>query len=101
VRDFRKAWADLCSAAGIPHKMLHDFRRTAARNFRRAGVAENVIMSVAGWKTASVFRRYDIVDHADVREALAKLEQSRLNINHDFNHDSPTTGSEQKPGRVQ
>ena len=35
--------------------VCHDFRRSAARNLRRAGVAESVVMAVGGWKTAAMF----------------------------------------------
>ena len=54
-----------------PGLMVHDMRRTAARNLRRAGIAEGMIMKIGGWKTRSVFERYNIVDQRDIREALA------------------------------
>jgi GH18 family chitinase len=44
---------------------------------RRAGVAESVIMSIGGWKTAATFRRYAIVSHSDQKVAVQKLEQQR------------------------
>lgn len=104
VRSFRKAWSDICVAAGMGRMIcrncettvegdkcqscgvhgrdlkysgfiVHDTRRTAARNFRRAGVAEGVIMRIGGWKTRSVFDRYAIVSHADVVDALQQLEK--------------------------
>jgi hypothetical protein len=56
---------------------FHDLRRTAARNFRRAGIAEGIIMKIGGWKTRSVFERYAIVSHNDAEDALEKLEQRR------------------------
>jgi integrase len=77
IRDFRKRWQNLCTAAGVPGLLFHDLRRTAARNLRAAGVPEEIIMRIAGWKTSSVFKRYAIVDQADVRAALQKLERAR------------------------
>ena len=46
-----------------------------ARNLRRSGVAEEVIMKIGGWKTASVFKRYSIVGGDDIREAMTKMQQ--------------------------
>jgi integrase len=77
IRDFRKSWENMCTAAGVPGLLFHDLRRTAARNLRAAGVPEEIIMRIAGWKTSSVFKRYAIVDKADVRAALQKLERAR------------------------
>ena len=77
VRDFRKSWENLCADAGLPGLLFHDLRRTAARNLRAAGVGEEVIMRIAGWKTASVFKRYAIVDQKDIRAALQQLERAR------------------------
>ena len=57
--------------------MFHDLRRTAARTLRRAGVAENVIMQIGGWRTRSVFDRYAIVTENDTADAVRKLEADR------------------------
>src|ERR1700730_18041094 len=54
--------------------MFHDLRRTAARNLRRAGVAEGVIQKIGGWRTRSVFERYAIVTQTDVADAMKKLQ---------------------------
>ncbi len=51
----------------------HDFRRTAAWNLIRAGVAQHVVMQLCGWKTDAMFRRYAIVDERDLRSAVEML----------------------------
>ena len=77
VRDFRGTWAKVCKASGVPALLFHDLRRTAARNLRRAGVAEGVIMKIGGWRTRSVFERYAIVTQSDVADAILKLQNIR------------------------
>lgn len=81
VRDFRGSWAKVCEAARVPGLLFHDLRRTAARNLRRAGVAEGVIMKIGGWKTRSVFERYAIVSQGDIRDAMTCLEAKQQRDN--------------------
>ncbi len=38
IKYFRRAWLTACKAAQLPHRIPHDFRRTAVRNLERAGV---------------------------------------------------------------
>ena len=76
VRDFRETWKSACKSAGVPKLLFHDLRRTAARNLRKAGVAEGVIMKIGGWKTRSVFERYAIVSQTDISEAVSRLENT-------------------------
>jgi integrase len=76
VRDFRATWRNACKHAGAPDLLFHDLRRTGARNLRRAGVAEGIIMKIGGWRTRSVFERYAIVSRSDMNDAILKLQDS-------------------------
>jgi integrase len=72
IGDFRKAWGRECVAASSAGRLAHDLRRTAARDFRRAGVSEVEIMKLCGWMTREVFDRYNIIDSADLSRAVAQ-----------------------------
>jgi integrase len=72
VREFRKSWKAACIASNVPGRLFHDFRRTASRNLRRRGVSEELAMLITGHKTTSMFRRYNITDETDLRQAVVK-----------------------------
>jgi integrase len=74
---FHEAWERARKDAGLPGMLIHDLRRTFARDCVRAGLSEGTIMKLAGWETASVFRRYAIVNEADLAEATKRLAASR------------------------
>ena len=62
------------SFAGVS---VHNLRRSAIRNMRRAGVAESVAMTISGHQSPLVFKRYDITSHEDQRLALGAAEAYR------------------------
>ncbi len=105
VRSFQAAWRNMCVRAGVggwhcstcnvtaidgarrcttcegSRKYVglipHDLRRSAARNLRQAGAHENVIVSIGGWKTRSMFDRYAIVNNKDKEHAMQALDAVR------------------------
>ncbi len=94
--NLRKEWRDACSVVGLgikievegkPHDpkykglTVHDLRRSAARNLRLAGISETVAMKIGGWKTESVFRRYNIVAEDDLTDAMNRRELALLSEN--------------------
>jgi integrase len=112
VKDFRKLWWSVCVRAGISEfvcsecdrtvtdkkkkcecgsrrrkyrgLLVHDLRRTGARNLRRLGVSESVAMVIGGWKTESVFRRYDIIDETDIADAANRLDEKAAQLAEKF-----------------
>lgn len=73
VRVWRTALRDACRKAQVPHRLLHDCRRTAARNLIRAGVPERIAMLLTGHKTRAVFDRYNIVNEQELLTAGQRL----------------------------
>jgi integrase len=74
IKSLRKRWETAREKAGYPTALLHDFRRSAARNLGRAGLSRSTAMQITGHATESIFNRYDIKDEAVMREAAEKMQ---------------------------
>ena len=72
LRNIYKVWNRVAEETGV-NLLLHDLRRTGARNLIRAGVSEAVAMRITGHKTRAVFDRYNIGDERDLHDAAEKL----------------------------
>jgi integrase len=81
IGNFQRAWARACRAAGIPGRLVHDLRRTAARDFVEAGVSEGRIMRLCGWKTRAMFDRYNITNQEDLNDAVAQRFNGKQTAN--------------------
>jgi integrase len=69
-----KAFKRACKKAGCPGRTPHDLRRSAVRQFVRAGLPDVVSMRLIGHKTRAVFDRYNIVSNDDLRHAAEALD---------------------------
>jgi integrase len=87
VGEFRKSWKRACHKAGLPCvldlegkpikalRTFHDLRRSFARHMDKLHIRQGAIMKLGGWKTDSVFRRYNIVSEGDLRDAIETLNK--------------------------
>lgn len=92
MKDMRGAWNNSCEKAGLKGKLIHDFRRTAARNYVRAGIQQRVAQELLGHQTASIFSRYNIVSDQDLREAPKKVMEYMNNQAVDKPIENPPEG---------
>ena len=108
--NLRKEWPRACATCGLgtltevegkrdpryAGLIVHDLRRSAVCNLRKAGVSEGVAMKISGHKTRSVFERYNIVDTEDVVEAMRKVQNN--GGHHTLGHGVNTVKSGRKRG---
>jgi integrase len=81
VKELKTAFKRACDKAGIRDFRFHDLRHCGITNLRKAGVPDNVIMSISGHKTAVMFRRYDAIDRVDRQDAMQKVRCLRTEKN--------------------
>ena len=72
IGDVRKAMARACEAAGVAPIRLHALRRSAAKYWVELGADRNRVMALLGHRTDAMFRRYQIVDAAALRDVLER-----------------------------
>lgn len=73
--DVRKVFGTAAEAIGRPGLWFHDLRRSFVTRARRKGIPESVVMRMSGHRSASVFKRYNIIFDSDVADAARKLEE--------------------------
>jgi len=95
----RKRWHNATAAAGVPELLFHDLGRSAVRNLVRAGVDPVGAMRISGHKTRAVFDRCNIVDEADIAEALVAVQEAArpAHVNASTFHGTPRS---QPPSRT-
>ncbi len=74
IKCYDHAWNTAHIRAGVPHRLVHDIRRTVARNMDRAAVPRQVAKQIMGYKTDDMYNRYRIVNEEDIREGLEKAQ---------------------------
>lgn len=79
AKSIRKAWEIARKKAGVPGRLIHDFRRTAVRRLKREGWSETEIMNMVGLKTRSIFDRYNVTTAEDILEKGRAMGQSAHN----------------------
>jgi integrase len=68
----RDEFAAACRAAGFPGRTFHDLRRSAARNFERAGIPRSVARRLGGWSD-KIYSRYAIGAESELSGAVGKV----------------------------
>jgi integrase len=67
--DFRKLWTKACKQLGLEGRIVHDLRRSGVKHLIAAGIDPHTVMAFSGHRTASMLRRYHIINVDDLRRA--------------------------------
>jgi integrase len=73
IKDSGTAWNSACKRASVTGLLFHDLRRSGCRNMIQAGVDEKTARTISGHKTSEVFKRYQIINEANLRDASQKV----------------------------
>jgi integrase len=82
--NYRVAWQKACHKTGHGTRdekrrfsglRIHDLRVSGAVNMIEAGIPEDTVMKIGGWKTRAMFSRYNVHDVTRIREAMVKAGQ--------------------------
>ncbi len=80
--NYRYEWHKACHAAGVGVRdkklrtykgvRIHDLRVSAAVNLIDAGVSQDIVMKIGGWKTPSMLSRYNVMNTDRIRAAMER-----------------------------
>jgi integrase len=78
VTNCRAEWQKACHkvSVGVQNERrytgmrIHDLRCSAAINLVDAGVPEDTVMKIEGWKTGAMFSRYNVLNTDRIRKAM-------------------------------
>ena len=62
IKSFRRGFQSAAKRTKLADLVPHDMRRSAIRNFRKAGLSETDGMKLSGHQTRAVYDRYNIVE---------------------------------------
>lgn len=78
--NYRSEWHKACHTLGLGVRdkktrcfhglRIHDLRCSAAINLVDAGVPEDTVMKIGGWKTKAMFSRYNVMNTDRIRKAM-------------------------------
>jgi integrase len=91
----RDEWSMACTGVGFPGLLFHDLRRSAARNFERAGIPRSVAMKLGGWSDR-IYSRYAIGAESELASAGAMLSEYLRRAGRHSGGTGPKSGTKSK-----